>query len=277
MVAGPQIGYFYPGLTLEMDLEGPGIHQVGAMSAPFPGYIFIGRSQDAGWTLTSAGLDQIDTYAETLCGYSRHRYLFDGRCRAMQFFDAGSLNGQEMTFWRTVHGPVIGYARAHGRLVALTQKRASYGKDVLDLLFYHDLAHGLVHNVRQFFKAANQTPQTFNSFYMDDRNIGVFTSGLVPIRPRNADPDLPINGTGREEWRGFVSFANHPQGINPPSGEIVNWNNRTEAGYEAPSDNWSLGAIQRVDLLIDNLGHGRHITPSKVASAMNEAATQDVA
>jgi len=148
---------------------------------------------------------------------------------------------------------------------------------VLDLLFYHDLAHGLVHNVRQFFKAANQTPQTFNSFYMDDRNIGVFTSGLVPIRPRNADPDLPINGTGREEWRGFVSFANHPQGINPPSGEIVNWNNRTEAGYEAPSDNWSLGAIQRVDLLIDNLGHGRHITPSKVASAMNEAATQDVA
>ncbi len=48
MVAGPQIGYFYPGLTLEMDLEGPGIHQVGAMSAPFPGYIFIGRSQDSG-------------------------------------------------------------------------------------------------------------------------------------------------------------------------------------------------------------------------------------
>ena len=24
MVAGPQIGYYYPGLTLEMDLEGPG-------------------------------------------------------------------------------------------------------------------------------------------------------------------------------------------------------------------------------------------------------------
>ena len=37
MVAGPQIGYYYPGLTLEMDLEGPGISQVGAMTAPFPG------------------------------------------------------------------------------------------------------------------------------------------------------------------------------------------------------------------------------------------------
>ena len=61
---------------------------------------------------------------------------------------------------------------------------------------------------------------------------------------------MPINGTGHEEWKGYVSSKNHPQGINPPSGEIVNWNNRPQAGYEAPDDNWSLGALQRVDLLI---------------------------
>ncbi len=280
MVAGPQIGYFYPGLTLEMDLEGPGIHQRGVSSAPFPGYIFIGRSQDQGWSLTSAGLDQIDTYVETLCGHSIHRYMFDGQCRAMQFFDAGKLTTKkgstEVAFYRTVHGAVFGYARVHGRLVALTHKRASYGKDSLDLLFYYELAHGQVHNVHQFFRAANLTPQTFNSFYMDDNDIGVFTSGLVPIRPANVDQDLPISGTGKEEWRGFVSFKNHPQGINPPNGEIVNWNNRPQAGYEAPDDNWSLGAIHRVDLLLNNLGHAGGLTPQRVVSAMNEAATQDV-
>ncbi|TMK83129.1 MAG: hypothetical protein E6G57_16315, partial [Actinobacteria bacterium] len=184
----------------------------------------------------------------------------NGRCRPMQFFDAGKLtnNGatSEVTFYRTVHGPVLGYARVNGRRVALAEKRASYGKDVLDLLFYYRLAHGQVHNIDQFFRAADQTPQTFNSFYMDDRNIGVFTSGLIPIRPRNVDPDLPIKGTGHEEWHGYTSFGNHPQGINPPSGQIVNWNNRPEAGYEAPSDNWSLGAV--------------------ITSAMNAAATQDV-
>ena len=81
MVAGPQIGYFYPGLTMEMDLEGPGINQRGVTSAPFPGYVFIGRSQDSAWSLTSAGLDQIDTYVETLCGHSTHKYLFKGKCR----------------------------------------------------------------------------------------------------------------------------------------------------------------------------------------------------
>ena len=111
---------------------------------------------------------------------------------------------------------------------------------------------------------------------MDDKNIGVFTSGLVPIRPTNVDQDLPINGTGHEEWRGLVSFKNHPQGMNPQNGEIVNWNNRPQAGYEAPDDNWMLGAIQRVTLLLNNLGHGKNLTPARVVSAMNEAATQDV-
>ncbi len=281
MVAGPQIGYYYPGLTLEMDLEGPGIHQDGVTSAPFPSYIFIGRSQDSAWSLTSASLDQIDTYVETLCGNSTHKYMFKGHCRAMTFFDAGTLNpgaanAREITFYRTVHGPVIGYARVHGRLVALSRKRSSYGKDVLDLLFYHDLAHGLVHNVHQFFRAAAQTPQTFNSFYMDNRDIGMFTSGLVPIRPSNVDQDLPIDGRGSEEWRGFVSAKDHPQGINPPNGEIVNWNNRPQAGYEAPDDVWMYGALHRVDLLMNNLGHGRHVTPEHVVAAMNMAATEDV-
>jgi acyl-homoserine lactone acylase PvdQ len=276
MVAGPQIGYYYPGLTLEVDLEGPGISQRGATSAPFPGYVFIGRNQDSAWSLTSAGLDQIDTYVETLCGGSRLKYLFDGTCRSMQRFDAGSLGGKEIVFYRTLHGPVIGYARVHGRLVALSRKRSSYGKDVLDLLFYHDLADGLVHNVHQFFRAAAQTPQTFNSFYTDDKDIGVFTSGLVPIRPRNVDPDLPIDGRGAEEWTGYVSAAHHPQGTNPTAGEIVNWNNRAEAGYEAPDDNWSLGAGARVQLLLNNLGGGRNLTPASLVSAMNEAATQDV-
>jgi acyl-homoserine lactone acylase PvdQ len=206
--------------------------------------------------------------------------MYKGQCRAMQFFDAGKLTTKsgtsEVTFYRTVHGPVIGYARVHGRLVALAQKRSSYGKDVLDLLFYHDLAHGQIHNVHQFFRAADQTPQTFNSFYLDDKDIGVFTSGLVPIRPANVNPDLPIDGRGSEEWRGFVSFGNHPQGFDPANGQIVNWNNRPQAGYQAPSDNWMLGAIQRVTLLLNNLGRRGGVTPAQIVGAMNAAATQDV-
>ena len=117
MVAGPQIGYFYPGLTMELDLHGPGIDARGVSAATI-GYILIGRSEDYAWSLTSAGLDIIDTYAETLCGGSDTKYEYQGQCRDMQRFDAGVLKGssdQEITFYTTVHGPVIGYATVKGR------------------------------------------------------------------------------------------------------------------------------------------------------------------
>lgn len=279
MVAGPQIGYYYPGLTLEMDLHGPGINARGATTAPFPGYILIGRAQDYAWSLTSAGLDIVDTYAETLCGGSDTKYLYKGRCRNMDYFDAGVLKGspdQPVTFYRTVHGPITGYATVHGRRVAIARKRSTYGRDALDLLLYRDLTRGAVHNVSEFFHAANQSPQTFNSFYIDNRDIGVFTSGRVPVRPTNVDPGLPIDGRGNEEWRGFISFDQHPQGINPPSGQIVNWNNRSIAGYQAADDNWSMGSEQRVQLLTDNLAQHRSQTLASVTAAMNQAATQDV-
>ena len=125
MVAGPQIGYYYPGLLLEMDLHGPGIHARGSTSAPFPGYILIGRTEDYAWSLTSAGLDIVDTYAETLCDGSDTKYEFRGQCRDMKRFDAGKLNGDtDVSFYRTVHGPVVGYATVKGTRVALvTQAR----------------------------------------------------------------------------------------------------------------------------------------------------------
>ena len=279
MVAGPQIGYYYPGLTLEMDLHGPGIDARGATSAPFPGYILIGRAQDYAWSLTSAGLDIVDTYVETLCGGSDTKYLYRGHCRNMDYFNAGVLKGapdQTVSFYRTVHGPVTAYATVKGRRVAIARKRSTYGRDALDLLLYRDLTRGSVHNVHDFFRAADQSPQTFNSFYLDSKDIGVFTSGRVPIRPANVDPGLPIDGRGNEEWSGFIPFDRHPQGVDPPNGQIVNWNNRTIAGYRAADDNWSLGAEQRVQLLTDNLGTKGSQTLASVTAAMNKAATQDV-
>ena len=132
-VGGPQIGYFYPGLTLEMDLHGPGWNARGATSAPFPGYILIGRREDFVWTLTSAGADIVDIYVETLCGGSDTKYLYRGQCLDMKHFNAGTLDNQAVEFNRTVHGPVVGYATVNGRRVAVSRKRSSYLLDGVDL------------------------------------------------------------------------------------------------------------------------------------------------
>ncbi len=288
LVGGPQVGYFYPGLTFEIDMHAPGLDWRGATSAPFPGYLLIGRGKDFATTLTSAGADDTDEYTETLCDHSRTHYLYDGRCRAMVTFNAGTLTSgtghSPVRFQTTVNGPVIGYARVAGHEVAVTSKRASYGKDVLDLLYNRALSDGQVHSPKTFIKAAALTPQTFNSFYIDDKHVAEYTTGLLPLRAHGTDPSLPTVGNGRYETRGDLAPAGHPQSVDPAHtpvrGTMVNWNNDAGHGFGAAPDAFGAnGSAARVQLLNAGLrSHRQHgkWTMAGVASAMNEAATQDV-
>jgi acyl-homoserine lactone acylase PvdQ len=281
MVGGPQIGYFYPGLTYEIDMNAPGLEWRGATSAPFPGYMLIGRGPDFATTLTSSSGDIIDQYVERLCGGSSEKYIYRGECRPMGHFNAGTLNGDPVEFLTTVHGPVEGYAKVKGSRVAISSKRSSYGRDVLDQLFFRRLSNGQVHDPQSFFRAAAKTPQTFNSFYVDHEHIAQFTSGRLPIRPRSLDPGLPTLGTGQYEWQGFLGDSKHIQGMDPRDGTIVNWNNISAHGFGASDENWGgNGSVARVDLLDHNLrrlkdGNGKWGLVS-VTAAMNAGATQDV-
>lgn len=280
MVGGPQIGYFYPGLTYEIDMDAPGLKWRGATSAPFPGYLLIGRGEDFATTLTSASGDVIDQFAETLCGGSDTKYLFKGKCREMGTFDAGTLDGKPVSFKTTVHGPVVGYATVKGKKIALASKRSSYGKDVVDLLFNRRLSNGSVKSPKTFFKAAAKTPQTFNSFYIDNKHVAEYTSGLLPIRHKAVDPGLPTKGTGKFEWRGFLSDKGHPHGTDPKSGMMINWNNSVARGFGSADDEWGrAGTVGRVDMLNKNMRKNKRNgkwTMAAVASAMNAGGTQDV-
>ncbi len=280
LVGGPQISYFFPGLVLEMDMHAPHLHWRGATSAPFPGYLLIGRTPSFSTTLTSASSDIIDQYAETLCGGSTEKYRYKGKCRDMGHFDAGTLNGKPVNFLTTVHGPVQGYGRVHGRTVAISQKRSSYGKDVLDQLYFRRLSNGKVKSPKTFYKAAALTPQTFNSFYIDSKHIAEYTSGRDPIRNPQVDPGLPTKGTGKYEWRGFLKPMAHMHGKDNKQGYMTNWNNGAARGFGAADDEWNRnGSVGRVNLLNFNLKrlakHGKW-SPQSITSAMNAAATQDV-
>ena len=118
-VGGPQIGFNYPGLTMEMQLSSPSINVEGVTSAPFPGYMLIGHGADYAWSLTSAGADIIDTYAEKLCGGSKTKYSYKGKCRAMEKVQAGTITkvGSERQDHRGLlpHGPRPGHRLRQGR------------------------------------------------------------------------------------------------------------------------------------------------------------------
>ena len=280
-VGGPQIGYNHPGLTLEMGLYGPSIRWRGSTSAPFPGYALIGRTDDFAWMLTAARGDLVDTYAERLCGGSRTRYVYRGRCRRMERVNAGTIarGGDEVRarFLRTVHGPVVGYARVAGtnRHVALSRRRSSYGRDATDQLFFQRITYGRVDNAADFRRAASLSPQSFNAMYASADEIALYTTGRLPVRPRRVNGDLPVDGRGSYEWKGFLAASRHPQEVNPPSGLLVSWNNKPARGWPAGDGRWGEGGTQRGDWLLEELARVDKHTPATVVGAANAAATAD--
>jgi len=282
-VGGPQIGFNYPGLTYELQLKSPNINVRGVSAAPFPGYMLIGRGADFAWTLTSAGADIIDTYAETLCGGSTRRYRYKGSCRAMTKVDAGTISkgGKTVraTFFRTVHGPVAGYAvdRATGKRVALAKKRSSAGQETVDQLFNQQMTFGRVKSAKDFVSAAQRTPQTFNSFYASATETTFYTSGALPRRPKGVNGDLPVSGAGGFEWQGLLPNSAHPTVTNPANGLLVNWNNKPARGFPAGDERFgSEGGIQRNNMLEDELRRYPKATLANVLAAANAGATQDV-
>jgi acyl-homoserine lactone acylase PvdQ len=282
LVAGSQVGQFYPQLLLELDLSGGGYRTRGAA---FPGISFAvlsGRGIDHAWSATSAGLDLVDEYVETLCGGSDTMYLYRGECRAMTTLDAGVLAARQgeaeerLVLHQTVHGPVKGYATVEGRRVAISSRRSTRGRELGSLGFLLDLSMNRVHSARDFFRAAGRVALAFNWFYADSRDIAQFTSGRLPMRSASVDPGLPTKGTGEFEWLGFLAPNAHARSINPPAGVILNWNNKPARGYDAADDEWTWGSVQRVDLLSAAIQRRRRHTLGSVVAAMNRAATQDL-
>ncbi|HEY2937079.1 MAG TPA: penicillin acylase family protein [Gaiellaceae bacterium] len=279
-VAGPQVGYFFPEFFLEIDLEGGGFRSRGAV---FPGvpFVVIGRGPDYVWSATSSQADNVDLFAETLCGGDDVHYLYKGECRAMTTFDAGALRksgapNREVVFHETVHGPVQGYARVAGRKVAIALARSTRGRELASTRPFYLLDTQQVRSARQFLQTMAGVEFAFNWFYADSKDIAMFSSGRLPVRAAGTDPALPTDGTGAYDWQGFLTAAQHAQGINPPSGAILNWNNKPAAGVGAADSNWGYGSVQRVRLLADGIAAKPKHTLASVVGAMNAAATQDL-
>lgn len=275
-VAGPQLGMFFPQLFLELDLHGGGIDARGGSPPGLSFYVIIGRARDYAWSLTSAGSDVVDQVVETLCGGDDLHYVFRGECRAMEVVDAGTLGGAPLTFRRTVHGPVLGYATVNGTRVAISHARSTRGREVLSARFFKALNENRVRSAQDFVRASASLELTFNAGYADDRDIAMVSTGRFPLRRADSDPGLPRLGNGENEWRGFARPAAHPRVINPSGGVIVNWNNKPSWAFGAADDNWVFGSVQRVELLTRGLAARRTHTLASVVSAMNRAASQDL-
>jgi acyl-homoserine lactone acylase PvdQ len=278
-VMGPQLGYYYPEIVQQIHLEGPGIKAQGVAVPGLAMYILIGRTQDYAWSLTSAGHDVRDVFAEKLCepdGSAPTRasthYLYKGECRPFEEFNAGVLNGAELRYNVSVHGPVIGTATVDGEPYALARKRSTFGRDALNLAALKDMTEGKASTPERFWRSANQFGFTFNWAYASRAATAYFTSGYLPERARHLDRRLPTLGTGEYDWRGFLSEREHPHDVSGPGGLLLNWNNQSAPGF-MHGDDEPYGSVHRVELF-DKWPWAPKLTD--VVGIMNRAATEDV-
>ena len=277
-VMGPQLGYYYPEIVMQMHLSGPGIEAQGAAVPGLAMYILIGRTEDYAWSLTSANQDVRDVFAEVLCepdGSTPSRasghYLFEGGCVPFEIFDAGTVGDTPISYPVSVHGPVIGTALSEGEPVALTRKRSTFGRDGLNLAALKDMTEGDADTPEAFFKAANQFGFTFNWGYANRDGIAYFASGYLPERAPGLDRRLPTLGTGAYEWQGFLSQDEHPHADGHRDGRLLNWNNQSAPGWMHGDGN-QYGSHHRVE----NFDQWpAEPTLADVVSIMNRAATED--
>ena len=100
-------------------------------------YILIGRTQNYAWSLTSAGHDVRDVFAERLCNPNGSAPTRASDALPVQGQVPGvrrtstpaMLAGQPLRYQTSVHGPVIGTATVGGKPYALARKRSTFGRD----------------------------------------------------------------------------------------------------------------------------------------------------
>lgn len=278
-VMGPQLGYYYPEIVQQIHLSGPGIEAQGVAVPGMAMYMLIGRTPDYAWSLTSAGHDVRDVFAEVLCNpdgsapsAESDHYLFEGECRPFEVVEAGTLNGTPLRYPTSVHGPVIGRATSDGQPVALTRQRSTFGRDGLNLAALKDMTEGKATTPERFWEATNQFGFTFNWGYANRTDTAFFSSGLLPERARGLDRRLPTLGTGEYEWQGFLDERDHPHDRRGPRGLLLNWNNQSAPGF-MHGDGTGFGSVHRVELFDQ---FPRRVTLADDVSVMNRAATEDV-
>ena len=278
-VMGPQLGYYYPEIVQQIHLSGPGIDAQGAAVPGLAMYILIGRTPDYAWSLTSAGQDVRDVYAEVLCepdGSTPTRtsghYEHQGACIPFEQFDAGTLAGVPIVYPVSVHGPVIGTATTDGVPVALTSKRSTFGRDALNLAALKAMTEGAAATTEEFFDVADRFGFTFNWGYANRDGIGYFASGYLPERPGGLDRRLPTLGTGEYEWQGFLDRDEHPHADGHPRGRLLNWNNQSAPGFVHGDDNL-YGSVHRVEAFDQ---WPEPVDLAGVVGVMNRSATEDV-
>jgi penicillin amidase len=217
--------------------EGP------VIGATIPGIpaILIGRNPELGWGLTASYLDDQDIYIERLDPNDPDKYLTpEGykpfTTRVAKIDVKGAAPVEETLRW-TRHGPVVPPDRfgiaavtppghvASLAWTALTPDDRSIGA-AIELMRAHSIAEA-----RE--AARDQIAPSLNLTLADRQSVALLMTGAAPARRADSVSEGRIPSAGWlavNDWQGRRPFEENPWIVDPPSGIVVNTNNRITDG-----------------------------------------------
>ncbi len=229
LLAGdPHLGYSTPGIWHLARIDTPDGALAGAFAPGVP-FLVIGRNRTIAWTFTTNGADTQDVFTETVLPDGRYATpegpaAFDVRVEQINVRGGPS---ESITVRETRHGPVVSdlarFPAPSGTVFASEMANLAPGDDAATGLLALNRAGSVAEAGRA---AALITSPVQNLLVADRAGIGQFTTGRVPVR-RAGDGDWPQPGAdGAHDWVGWASGEALPHVVNPPSGHIVNTNER---------------------------------------------------
>lgn len=227
MAHDPHLALGIPSFWYAAHISGGDLDVIGATLPGVPSFI-MGHNQQIAWGTTNTEADVSDLFVEHIDEQGRAEY--QGQWEPLQIIEeVVRVKGQPDTVLKvrvSRHGPLISDVIPTGGQEALAFRWIALdAEDSTFTAFRHlhrakswqDFTHAM-----SFYRAPMQ-----NFAYSDvDGNIGHYTAGALPRRPKG-DGRVPVPGwTGEYDWDGRVPFEDLPHAYNPASGYVATANNK---------------------------------------------------
>jgi penicillin amidase len=226
LLAGdPHLAFAMPGIWYLARIDTPEGSLVGA-TAPGVPFLVMGHNGRIAWSFTTTGADVQDLFVETPAG--PNLYLGpDGPRPFVIREERIRIRGQPdevLTVRETRHGPVISdLAAPDGPILSIAMANLAPGDT--------SAAGLLALNRAPDRAAAGRAAAAINGLVQNmtvaDRNgIALYVTGRIPLR-RAGDGSRPAPGAdGSHDWTGFANGPDLPRITDPPSGRVLNANER---------------------------------------------------
>ena len=257
----PHIAFTNPSIWYEARVVFPG-HELYGYYLPLVPVALLGQNRHLAWALTMFANDDLDLYRETFHPDDPLQVKYRGAWAPVETSEEVIRvrfgNDVPIVVRRTPHGPVVtdllhALFDYDGPDVALSWVWQQV--DYTDMLAFYRMGRATTYP--EFAAALQQitSPGINVSYAGADGNIAWWAAGKIPVRPAHVNNKTLLDGaSGKDEFQGFVPFAENPHLLNPPSGVIVTANNKSTVkpvgkvadlqGYWQPGDR--AGRIEEV-------------------------------